>query len=207
MKEGTHLSLQNIDLAILDVHVILDFCQFSVHAIALLLRLHCRLRFLLDHPVLLLESLSHLLDLHISERSDKKEMTGLRTGRREKSPGESKSWIFSAQYVLRTYTRRNTKRHKWGRKEEEKRREKLDPILHDSLAFLSSSMASSENTWFAVVLTELLAIRLICQTNVIVISRRRYLTHLGRTLLEEFFQKLKNLWSVYAFFPSLSLLW
>lgn len=64
MEKGkTHLALQNVDLAVLDVHVILELGELGVHAIALLLRLHRRLRLLLDHSVLLLESLPHLLDL------------------------------------------------------------------------------------------------------------------------------------------------
>lgn len=59
----THLALQNVDLAIFDVHMILELGQLCVHAIALLLRLHRHLRLLLDHPVLLLEPLPHFLDL------------------------------------------------------------------------------------------------------------------------------------------------
>lgn len=62
-RRGSYLTLQNVDLAILDVHMIFKLGQFGVHAIALLLRLHRRLRLLLNHSVFLLESLSHLLDL------------------------------------------------------------------------------------------------------------------------------------------------
>lgn len=146
-EKEAYLALQNVDLAILDVHVILDLGQLGVHAIALLLRLHRRLRLLLNHPVFLLEPLSHLLDLrnaHIFQFPGLtvKDSFCRGPGTRRKVFRRVQSGIFNAQYVRRTYTRRDAKRRDVEVEGGEARREKLDPVFRDGLAFLSPLVAS-----------------------------------------------------------------
>lgn len=58
-----NLALQHVDLAVLDVHVVLQLSQFALHAIAILHRAERVLRLLVDHAVLLLKSGAQLLDI------------------------------------------------------------------------------------------------------------------------------------------------
>jgi len=119
-----HLALQNIDLAILDVHVILELGQLGVHAVALLLSLHRGLRLLLDHPVLFLESLSHLLDLrdtHIFSSFNRDKEGHLDTERQTRAFRRVQSANIQA-YV-----------HAWTR-EEEKRRKRRSSTQFSAMA-------------------------------------------------------------------------
>lgn len=63
--KDSNLALQHTDLAVLDVHVVLDLGQFAGEAVALLHGLERALGLLLDEPVLLLEAGAHLLDVRL----------------------------------------------------------------------------------------------------------------------------------------------
>jgi len=69
-KEGigdrqSNLALQHADLAVLDVHVVLELGELAGEAIALLNSLQGALGLLLDQAVLLLKAGAHLLDIRL----------------------------------------------------------------------------------------------------------------------------------------------
>jgi len=61
----SNLALQHADLAVLDVHVVLELGKLAGEAITLLDRLQGALGLLLDEAVLLLEAGAHLLDVRL----------------------------------------------------------------------------------------------------------------------------------------------
>lgn len=206
-EERPYLALENVDLAVLDVHVILDLGQLGIHAIALLLRLHRRLRLLLNHPVLLLEPLSHLFDLrneHIFKFPGVWRMVCQGPGTRRKVFRRVQSGIFNAQYVRRKYTRRrDAKRRDVEIEGGETRREKLDPVFRDGLAFLSPMVASPVHAICCSFNLTSDSVRPICQTadrnHVPIISFRKFFFG-----LERFFQRLRMFFFFLSFPKNLS---